>query len=185
MRIGYFGGSFDPIHFGHLALAEACREGANLDRIVFLVAGAPPHKRERRLAPGVHRLAMARLACQQNPAFSVDARELRREGVTYTIDTMRSLVAEHAARAQVVWLIGGDSLPELTTWRSAEALVDLVEIVTATRPGYDSGEALAALRPVFGEERTARLSRGIVEMPLLDISSTVLRLRVRGNLGRR
>ena len=181
MRIGYLGGSFDPVHHGHLALAEACREGASLDRVVLVVASRPPHKRDRRLAGSAHRLAMARIACEGNPALAVDDRELRRPGVSYTVDTLRSLLEEHPpdGEDEVVWLLGADSLPELPTWREAKAVVDLVEVVTAARPGHDMQADLQALRPVLGVRRTDRLAAGIVQMPLLQISSTDLRRRVR------
>lgn len=179
MRIGYLGGSFDPVHYGHLAMAEACLEGARLDRVVLVVAGSPPHKLDRTLAGAHHRVAMARIAAEGNPALEVDRRETMREGPSFTIDTVREIRAELGRGHEPVWLIGADSLPEITSWRDAPDLVKLVQIVTAARPGHDLESALAGLAPALGDESVARLSKGVVPMPLLDISSTDIRARVR------
>jgi len=179
MRIGYLGGSFDPVHYGHLAMAEACLEGARLDRVVLVVAGSPPHKLDRTLAEAHHRVAMARIAAEGNPALEVDRRETMREGPSFTIDTVREIRAELGPGHEPVWLIGADSLPEITSWRNAPDLTNLVQIVTAARPGHDLESALAGLVPALGEASVARLSKGVVPMPLLDISSTDIRARVR------
>ncbi len=177
MRIGLFGGTFDPVHFGHLALAEACREGARLDRVVLVVAGAPPHKAGRPLTAAAHRVAMARLAAAGNPALAIDDRETTRTGFSYTIDTVREFYDERPAGDEVLWLIGADSLPELPSWRRAADLLDLVTVVTAHRPGHDVAAGLAAVAARLGPERAARLAAHVVPMPLMGISSTDVRER--------
>jgi nicotinate-nucleotide adenylyltransferase len=177
MRIGLFGGTFDPVHLGHLALVEACREGAGLHRVVLVVAGAPPHKAGRPITPAVHRVEMARLAAAGHPALSVDDRETRRAGPSYTIDTLREFRAECAPGDEVCWLIGADSLPELPSWRRAAEILDLAPVVTASRPGHDVRAGLEAVAARLGRERADRLAAGVVPMPLMGISSTDLRER--------
>jgi nicotinate-nucleotide adenylyltransferase len=178
MRIGYLGGSFDPVHLGHLALAAACREGARLDLVVLVVTGTPPHKPDRRLAPAEHRLAMARLAVEGRNDLLVDARETRRDGPSYTIDTVRSLQSEHPGD-ELHWIIGGDTVPELTTWRAIGDLADRVGFVIAARPGHEPGAGLDTLVEHLGEERVERLRDNVVPMRPVKISSTAIRERVR------
>lgn len=179
MRIGYFGGSFDPVHFGHLVLAEACLDGARLDRVVFLPAGSPPHKQGRDIANANHRLEMLRLAIDGIPQFSIDDREVSRAGVSYTVDTVRDLLANTDAANENFWLIGGDTLPDLPTWRDIEGLLDIIPFLTASRPGYDTDAALSRLKDVFGPDRADDLAAGIVHMPLVGVSSTGIRARLR------
>jgi nicotinate-nucleotide adenylyltransferase len=146
MRLGCLGGSFDPVHRGHLALAAACREAAELDEVLLVVAGSPPHKLERALAPARHRAAMAWLASRPHPWLDVDDREVRREGPCYTIDTVRELRRERPG-ARVFWIIGTDTLAELGTWRSVSDLSSLADFLPAVRPGHDPEAALDAVVP--------------------------------------
>ena len=113
MRTGVLGGSFDPVHVGHLAVAEACLRAAGLDTVLFMVAGAPPHKLDRTLAPAADRLEMTRLAVRDRPAFRADDRELSRRGPSFTVDTVRELLGESGGPDEVFWIIGGDTLPDL------------------------------------------------------------------------
>lgn len=179
MKFGCFGGSFDPVHFGHLVLAETCLDHAGLDHLSFIVAAAPPHKRNRVLATPGDRIEMCRLAVAGNPRLSVDDREHHREGISFTVDTVREILAEGEPGDEFHWIIGADTLPELPTWREATALLDLVPFLTAVRPGYDVERDLEGLRDEFGAERVERLREGIVPIPLMGISSTGIRQRVR------
>ncbi|MHC4472601.1 MAG: nicotinate (nicotinamide) nucleotide adenylyltransferase [Planctomycetota bacterium] len=174
MRIGYLGGSFDPVHLGHLALARACREGARLDRVVLVVAGRPPHKSERRLAAAEHRVAMARLAVGDDPQLAVDERETLRRGPSFTLETVRALKAERPGD-ELYWLIGGDTLPELPTWREVDALAGLVGFVIAARRGHDPEGELEGLPSSL----RGRLRPVVVPMRPVDVSATEVRLRVR------
>jgi nicotinate-nucleotide adenylyltransferase len=178
MRIGFLGGSFDPVHRGHLALARACLEGADLDRVVLVVAGTPPHKRDRRLAAAHHRLEMARRAVAGDARLEVDGRETLRDGPCYTIDTVRELARDHPDDERF-WIIGADTLPELPTWRHAAELLDRIGILAATRTGFDPEEAIEALVAPLGEERARQLAGGFISMPPVDVSSTDIRERVR------
>jgi len=178
MRIGFLGGSFDPVHLGHLALARTCRETAALDRVVFVVAGNPPHKLDRVLAPVPHRIEMVRIATADDVTFAVDDQETGRTGPGYTIDTVRALRAEHPDD-DLFWIIGADTLPELPTWRDATELLDRIAILSATRPGFDAARALAGLGDSIGPERVRRLADGFVAMPPVAVSSTAIRERIR------
>jgi len=178
MRIGFLGGSFDPVHRGHLELATACLEAVPLHRVVFVVAGTPPHKLGRALAPAVHRVEMVRLATREDARFAVDDRETRREGPCFTIDTVREL-REAFPGDELFWIIGADTLPELPTWRDALTLLDRIAVVSATRPGFDVERALADLEASIGPDRVRALAELFVAMPPVDVSSTEVRERVR------
>ena len=134
--IGVFGGTFDPIHYGHLRLAEELADRLQLGEVRIVPARVPPH----RAAPKVtssHRLEMVRLACAGNPRFLVDDRECRREGPSYTVDTLLGLRAELAADTPLCLLMGVDAYLALTTWSRWERLYDLAHIVIAHRPGFE------------------------------------------------
>jgi len=169
-RIGLFGGTFDPPHVGHLVLAEWAWASLRLDRVVFMPAGVPPHKLGRRRSNPAHRLAMTRLAVRGNPALAVSDLEARREGPSYTVDTLRALHRRHP-RARLFLLMGADSLADFPTWREPAEIARLATLVVAGRP---AGGRLA---------RPPRLPRGtkvvVLDNPLVDISSSRLRTRAR------
>lgn len=144
MRIGLYGGSFDPVHLGHLLVAQAALEEMALDRIVFLPAARSPFKPDTATAPGEVRMRMLRMALAGGTRFDVDDLELRRGGVSYTVDTVRAIAARHPG-AELCWLIGADHVPTLPQWREAETLAGLVEFVVIPRPG----EPAAGLPPPF------------------------------------
>ena len=176
-RIGLYGGSFDPIHFGHLISARSIAEQINLSRVILVPAPRPPHKTASQLTDARHRLAMARLAVQGDPLFEVSDVELHRAGPSYTIDTVghfRSLLGE---AAELFWIIGADSLPELPSWRRVGELVKIVQIVTARRPGSRLTD-MANLSAAVGAAQAQALLEHCVETPEIDISSTDIRRRV-------
>jgi nicotinate-nucleotide adenylyltransferase len=167
-RLGVFGGTFDPPHVGHLALAEWAREELGLDRVLFVPAGAPPHKRAGR-TPASRRLAMVRLAVRGNPAFAAEPMETRRRGPSYTVDTLRALAARH--RGAKLWLLmGADMWATLGTWREPGAIARLAAIAVAARPGSRRARRPAALRGA----RVRWLGN-----PVLDVSSSAVRDRAR------
>ncbi len=169
MHIGIFGGSFDPPHIGHLILAERVRDACGLDRVLWVPAFVSPHKTGQTGTPAVHRLAMAHRAVADNPAFAVSDVEIRREGVSYTIDTVAALQQAHPADTFAL-ILGGDSLRAFHTWHRPEEIVARVPLLVYERP--DDG-AHAAVDPLF--LRHARF----VEAPLLPVSSTEIRARLR------
>jgi nicotinate-nucleotide adenylyltransferase len=173
MRLGLFGGTFDPIHLGHLILAESCREACGLDRVWFVVTASPPHKRGDRTSIS-HRLEMARIAVAGHPAFEVSEIEARgEEGPHYSYRTLESLHARQPDDA-LFFLIGADSLADLPTWRHPERIAAAATIVVVNRPGIDRGrEAAEGLS--FGPS-----SKPLewVDVPSIGIASTDLRARV-------
>jgi nicotinate-nucleotide adenylyltransferase len=135
MRLGLYGGTFDPIHLGHLILAEACREACALDQVWFVVAGAPPHKPGGRTDVN-HRLEMVHLAIAGNSAFEVSDVETRRPGPHYSVETLETIALERP-EDDLYFLIGADSLVDLPHWRSPERILALSSLVVANRPGFE------------------------------------------------
>ncbi len=166
-RIGLFGGTFDPPHIGHLALAEWARSHLSLERVVFMPAGTPPHKLRRVLTPVRHRLAMTRLAVRGNRAFTVSTLEARRSGPSFTVDTLAALARLHPG-SRLYLLMGADSLDEFSTWHEPKRILKLATLAVAARPG-----ARAPGR--------TRLPGKVVwlDNPRLEISSSVLRAELR------
>jgi len=161
-RVGLFGGSFDPIHLGHMILAEAAMEELQLDRIIFIPAGVSPFKTGR--PPGAsadQRLSMVREAIKEEPRFSVDERELLREGPSYTIETVRSLLGDHPG-VRFIYLIGADNLADLHKWHEIEELKNLVDFAL-----LDRGNAISDAQTEFPVVRRR-----------IDLSSTDIRERV-------
>ena len=167
--LALFGGSFNPPHVGHLAVAEAAAEAAGLDRVVWMPAATNPHKRAATdVASPEHRLEMARLATAGNARFEVSDLEVRRGGASYTVDTVRQLQAEHP-EAELALLLGGDSLAGFPTWHEADELLGRVRLVVYRRPGADEGDVPARV--------LARTT--FVEAPPLDLSASLVRARLR------
>jgi nicotinate-nucleotide adenylyltransferase len=173
MRLGLFGGTFDPIHLGHLILAEQCRESCGLDRVWFVVAGEPPHKPGDRTAVA-HRLEMARIAVAGHPQFMVSELEAARPGPHYSVETLEAVHRERPDE-ELFFLIGADSLSELVTWREPARIAQLATIVVVNRPGL--AEAASASLPDFGPAAHRLIS---VTIPPIGIASTDLRRRLAG-----
>lgn len=180
MRIGVFGGSFDPVHYGHLLAAESAREQSPLDRVLFVPAAAPPHKPGRRLADGGQRLEMLRLAIGGHDAFAIASLELDRGGTSYTVDTLAALATAYP-HDRLVLLLGPDALTGLTTWREPARIAALAEIVPVERAGLDDLDAAIAasgLADLLGADAVAAILARRVRMPTIDIRATDLRAAV-------
>ena len=175
--IALFGGTFDPIHHGHLIVARAVVEQLGYARVVLIPAPNPPHKVGRELTDATHRLEMARRAVEGEPRFDVSDIELRRPGLSYTILTVEAFRREVGPDVPLAWIIGGDSLPELHSWYRIGELVDACRIVTAVRAGYETPD-LSALRRTLAPEQVDRLCRDILPTPVIEISATDIRRRV-------
>jgi len=171
MRLGVFGGSFDPVHYGHLRMAEVAREEIGLDRLLFLPAQVSPFKTGREAAPAALRLEMLHLAVADNPAFAVSDAEVRRPGPSYTVDTLR-LLADEYPDAKRFFLTGTDAVRDLPQWREPEEVITLAQFVVMTRPGVAPADVLRALPDAW----EARIT--FIDMPGLDISSSYLRERL-------
>jgi nicotinate-nucleotide adenylyltransferase len=150
MRVGLLGGSFNPIHFGHLRSAEEVREALNLDLVYFVPAAMPPHKSAEGLAPPEHRLAMVRLGTKGNRHFMVSDVEIRRAGRSYTIDTVRHFLTTLRTPSTLFLMMGSDAFADLDTWKECDELVRLCSIVVHTREENDDGQptriSLAAVK---------------------------------------
>jgi len=136
-KIGLLGGTFDPIHIGHLLIAEDAREALGLDTVVFIPAGRPWLKANQSVTDPQHRLAMVGLAIGPNPHFQVSDIEIRRQGPTYTVDTLEQLQQDYSPNTEKFLILGMDSLNELARWRSPERLFDLCVVVGVSRPGQE------------------------------------------------
>lgn len=167
LRLGIFGGTFDPIHIGHLILAEIARYLLRLDRVLFIPARIPPHKGSAPTDPE-HRYRMTRLATEDNPHFAASALELRREGPSYTVDTLRTLQGESPG-AQHYLLMGADSARDLETWKDHDVLLQESNVVVLGRPGVTDRE----IPPRVNQHAT------VLSTPHLEISSSQIRRLVR------
>lgn len=187
--IGILGGTFDPIHYGHLRLAEEMLELANLRQIRFVPTGMPPH-REAPQVSAEHRSAMVQLAISDQPAFVMDEREVRQTTPCYTVDTLRELRTELGKAQPLCLLMGGDAFLQLHTWHEWEQLFELAHIVVGYRPGFTIEERIHAAPDKLRLHYQRRLcsvdalpqqpNGGVVELgiPKLEISATLIRNRV-------
>lgn len=144
VRLGIMGGTFDPIHIGHLAVAEQAREAFGLAGVVFIPAGVPVFKLNRRVAPAKDRLEMCRRAVAGNPCFDVSGIEVRRAGNTYTVDTLRQMRAHYPVNVELCFIIGADALAGITKWREGGEVARLARIIAVTRPGFALNEGVRA-----------------------------------------
>lgn len=176
--IALFGGTFNPIHHGHLIIARFIAEELRLAKVLFLPSAHPPHKSGSGMASAAHRAAMVRLAIEGESCFGFDDYDLNREGPSYTIDTIAHFRERLGLDIILYWIIGSDSLTELTSWYRARALVESCRLITAIRPGWE-GIDWEPLRARLGEDAVAILKSGLLESPRIDISSTHIRQRIR------
>lgn len=166
------GGTFDPIHLGHLVVAEEARTRFELERVIFVPNRQPPHKKDYQVTDAEHRYAMCLLATASNPFFEVSREELERPGPSYTIDTIRAFRARFGSNVELFFITGADAVLEIMTWREPEALLSEARVVAVHRPGFD----LSRLSAVMEKEQAAKILT--MPMPGLEISSTDLRRRV-------
>lgn len=176
-RIGIMGGSFNPIHIGHLVTAEEAFSQFNLDRIIFIPSGQPPHKEPRKFAPAEDRYLMTVIATASNPHFTVSRIEIDRKGPSYTVDTLRELRKIHGSETEIYFITGADAILEILTWKTPEIIAEHCEFIAATRPGY-SLEKFKELH-LFNEDAKKLPKVHFMEVPALAISSTDIRKRLR------
>jgi len=168
MRIGLYGGTFDPVHRGHLLVAEQARTELELQRVFFVLTPNPPHKPTTTISPVAHRLNMLQLALSAQPQFEVSTVELERPGVSYTVETLRHFRSQpEFATAELFLIIGADSLLELKNWREPQAIIGMAKLAVYSRPGLDWRQT----PPQFLQ--AAHLLNG----PPIDISATDIRRR--------
>ena len=175
MRIGVLGGTFDPVHYGHLLVAETCREQLGLNEVRFIPAAVPPHKLDERITDGHARADMLKLAVSGYPEFIVDRRELKRTGPSFTVDTLTELHGEFPG-AEIFFLMGADSLRDLLTWRDPSRIAQLAALVACNRPGLPPILPSQIVDWVGAEIAPRVIS---IQIPGTDLSATELRERVR------
>jgi nicotinate-nucleotide adenylyltransferase len=166
-KLGVMGGTFDPIHYGHLLTAEEALQQFSLDAVIFVPTGQPWMKEHEAVSGPEDRYLMTVIATASNPRFRVSRMEVDRDGPTYTVDTLRSLKDEHGAEADLFFVTGADAILEIVGWKDPEELFELAHFIAATRPGYD----IAAF--------DAHPAITVMNIPALAISSTDIRARVR------
>ena len=176
MKTGIMGGTFDPIHYGHLLAAEEARINLGIDRIIFVPTGDPPHKHERRITPAEDRYAMTLLATAGVLEYSVSRIEIDRRDETHTVDTLRAFLDTGIEPEDLYFITGLDAMLSITSWFEYEKIPELCTLVTARRPGY----------PVSGIETLPEFIRSklkYIEIPQFAVSSTEIRERVRDGRG--
>lgn len=172
-RVGIMGGTFDPIHFGHLVTAEEARLRFGLDEVVFLPCGTPPIDKHYDVTPAEHRYAMVLLATAGNPHFTVSRMELERNGPSYTVETIHRFKEDRGPDTSLYFITGADAVLDILSWHRNGELIEACQLIAATRPGYD----LTRLEERLGARHAARIE--VLEVPGIEISSTEIRQRVR------
>ena len=176
MRLGILGGSFDPIHYGHLLLAENCRQQCRLDRVWLLPAAAPPHKLKGLVATAAHRVAMIERAVDDHPVLEVSKMELERGGVSYTVDTLKAIDSQFPT-AELFLLVGADSLTDVPNWRNPQEICRLATIAVARRPDAPEPD-LQGLARILSPDLVDAICSRVVAMPRIALSSSEIRHRV-------
>jgi nicotinate-nucleotide adenylyltransferase len=172
-RLGLLGGTFDPPHYGHLVAAQEAADALQLDRVLFLPAGQPPHKRGRRISPVALRIAMVKAAIRGNPCFRLCLADVERPGPSFTVGLLAALRESLSPETELFFLVGMDSLRDLLTWREPERLLELCTLVAVQRPGVETVDPTSLERELPGASKRIVVLR----TPGVDVASSDLRAR--------
>lgn len=172
-RVGIFGGTFDPPHLGHLIVAEEVRQSFALGKIVFIPSARPPHKERSPVVEATYRYIMTELAIQDNPYFEVSDIEIRRPGKSYTIDTIKEFKKTYGSEVEIYFIMGGDGIFEIDTWKEPEGILRLCKVIVTTRPGFD----------LLKVEDRLKKKVILTEVSGIGISSSEIRQRLRKGKG--
>lgn len=175
-KIGLMGGTFDPIHYGHLVAAEEARINFNLSKVIFIPAGNPPHKKDYPVTDAEHRYIMTALAVNSNPFFEVSRVEIDREGYTYTVDTLKWFKEKYKDAVEIFFISGADAILDILTWKKVEEVMNYCTFIAATRPGYTSEQLerkVKEVKEIYGKEIF------VLEVTGMAISSTEIRKKVK------
>ncbi|MBI2165376.1 MAG: nicotinate-nucleotide adenylyltransferase [Chloroflexi bacterium] len=173
-RLGVLGGTFDPVHMGHLIIAEEARCQLSLSEVLFVPTGQPYMKTQHTISPGHHRLEMVKLATDSNPYFKVTDMELRRPGPSYTVDTLEALVREYPSATTIFLILGLDSLGQFHRWQCPRRILELCSLVAVQRPGVGAYNPAVLERELPGASQRVVLLQG----PSIGVSGTDIRKRV-------
>ena len=165
MRIGILGGTFNPIHVGHLVLAEEAKEKLNLDKVIFVPAYIPPHKKDEELAESNDRFKMVELATRGNPSFEVSAFEIDAKTTSYSVETLKAFKKKYGEDANLFFVTGADSLGELFSWKELDQIFKLSHFIVANRPGYTIANVPTGV--------------DVVTITSLEISSSLIRKKIK------
>ena len=180
-KIGIMGGTFNPIHNGHLVTAQEALSQFKLDKVIFIPTGNPPHKIENEVASAEDRYIMTVIATSSNSNFFVSRMEIDRKGKSYTIDTVRQLRKIYGKNLLLYFITGADAILEILTWKNTGEIVSLCKFIAATRPGYNLSRIEDLRKRLSGKARAIDKKIYVMEIPALSISSTDIRNRVRHN----
>jgi nicotinate-nucleotide adenylyltransferase len=175
-RIGIMGGTFDPVHYGHLFIAQTALSRLNLNKVLFIPAKIPPHKRKNIITDADKRVHMLNLAIESNPKFETSTIEIDRQKTSYTIDTVRELYQHHDEGTQFYFVMGSDAFKYIETWKEYKELFKIIEFIVMTRQILKNGSLDEKIK-VLTKEHDAKIIK--IEIPFLDISSTIIRKRVK------
>ena len=178
-KIGIMGGTFNPVHHGHLVTAQEALDQFDLDEVVFIPTGDPPHKIDDPLAHAEDRYLMTVIATSSNSFFFVYRIEIDRKGKSYTIDTVKELRKLFGSDSELYFITGADAILEILTWKNTREIVTLAKFIAATRPGYDLSRIKELKTTLFDSEDEADRRIFIMEIPALAISSTDIRQRIK------
>ena len=175
-KVVLFGGTFDPVHNGHLEIARSIAGQCSFERITFVPTAHPPHKAQP-YASAEHRLAMLRLAIASQELFDICELELTRPGLSYTFDTLRAIRGQAGKGAKLYWIIGADMLEDLPSWYRASEVIDMADIITAVRPPWHERleDIFSSLEASFNSQQVERLRGHLVRTELIDICSSRIR----------
>lgn len=176
IRVGIMGGTFDPVHYGHLVTAEGARSGFELDQVLFMPSGRPPHKTTKQVSSSEDRYMMTVLATLTNPYFEVSRIDIDREGISYTIDTLRILRQQYGPDAELFFITGADAIFEIMGWKDSDEYLKIAQFIAATRPGFSLEELPVATQKWVGQHQERF---HVLRVPAMAISSTEIRERVR------
>ena len=174
-RLGIMGGTFDPVHYGHLVTAETARAQFNFDKVIFIPSGCPPHKIGQKITEAQHRYLMTVLAVNTNIFFEVNRIEIERQGNSYAFDTVLQLKKEFGPEWELYFITGADAVLEILTWKNIRRLIEICTFVAATRPGFDLSVLDNKLEQISSIAKDKFLT---FEVPALSISSTDIRQKV-------
>jgi len=180
-KIGIMGGTFNPIHSGHLVTAQEALSQFKLDKVIFIPTGNPPHKIKNKISSAEDRYIMTVIATSSNSNFFVSRMEIDRKGESYTIDTVRQLRKVYGKNSLLYFITGADAILEILTWKDTSEIVSLCKFIAATRPGYNLSRIEDLRKRLSGKARTADKKIYVMEIPALSISSTDIRDRIRHN----
>jgi len=178
MKVGILGGTFDPIHTGHLIIADEARYQLSLEKVVFLPAGKPYFKNDRIVSTKNHRLEMMKLGIKDNPRFEVSEIELEREGPTYSIDSLTMFKKELGGDVELYFLIGLDALSDMYKWKHPAKLIDMCQVIGLTRAGFSDFDWSKIERKISGASQKIK----IIEVSQIKVSSTDVRMMVNSDI---